>query len=150
VRFAQGSLCLVHTGTVGSIRGDSFGALTLGSCGTAAAEWKLGHASSGTEGTVPVITSADPALLSKTPLPCLHIDRHDKNGTCDGTPSTNRPVVQKCAHGNDFTFSSGMLRNNNCNNWGNATCLVLEHPNSAGSAVITAACSGPAAIWTLK
>lgn len=146
VRFTQGSFCLVHTPPKGD--GD-LGFLEMGDCSTNAARWSLATAASGTEGKVPVIVSADPALLQQSKAPCLHVDHHDRNNSCDGTPSSNPTFVQTCAHGNDFTYVDGNIKNQNCPNWGTSgACLVGSTvPNAS---IGNGPCSVAGASWTMQ
>jgi hypothetical protein len=94
------------------------------------------------------VVSADPAVLRHAKLPCIHVDHHDKNNTCDDAPSTNLPSVQECGHGNAFAFANSTIQNQNCPNWGEGgACLASTTQNLSGSPVVAGPCAANGAIW---
>ncbi len=147
VVFQQGNECLVLKGK----------GLILGDCETVGAQWLLKQTENIVDPErgkqqVPTLGSAalDPGL-------CLHLDHHDKNNTCDGTPGTNHPVMGSCGHGNGFNFTqtegeSGRLEILECPNWGAEGACLVSYPSlvaSTGASVVRAgACDATAALWT--
>ena len=153
VSFKQGEHCLEHGHGPDAADNHELQETTLllGPCGVKTAEWTRGNFKENTDdphgAKQPV-----PTLVGVVQGWCVHVDHHDKNGTCDGTPATNVPTMQQCAHGNAFSYkdlspAGGELRNLNCEaNWGSAgACLV----STATGAVVAGDCGGAAATWTL-
>ena len=146
VIFQQGKDCLVFNGK----------RLVLGDCETSGAQWLLKQTENILDPQhgkqkVPTLASAlDPGR-------CLHLDHHDKNNTCDGTPSSSLPVIGSCAHGNGFNFTqsegeSGKLEILECPNWGAEGACLVSYPSSAASTGATivgaGACDVTGALWT--
>ena len=125
VIFQQQQQCLNH-------RGDG-NDLVLGSCTGDTASWKQGTFIENTkdpEGGKQRV----PTLVGGAQGLCIHLRHHDKNGTCDGNPAINLPVMQKCAHGNAFRFThvsaqGGEVQNLNCGNWGQSGACLVSTPH---------------------
>ena len=147
VSFEQGAECLVLKGK----------GLVLGDCNTTGAQWALHYTRNILDPElgqqqVPTLASA------LEPDRCLHLNHHDKNNTCDGTPSSNHPVLGSCSHGNAFNFTridgdTGKIEILMCPNWGAAGACLVSHRSSAvgltrTSTVEAGACDGVGALWT--